>query len=318
MAEFEKTRDGYTAAGAGLYENSPQPPSYCLNPPLYSEASPPYPSVLQRDGTYAPTGYQSTYPSCPSGPPYMPHPPGPQYRTHPTKPQLPDLPPQYAGYQKAPAASSMVFTPQNTVAAALPPNLPYFGNQQHPTSTYVVNQQYAPSTYVVNQQRPTSTYVINQQRPTSTYVVNQQHPTSTYIVNQQRPTSTYVINQQHPTSTYIVNQQYAPSTYVVNQQRPTSTYVINQQRPTSTYVVNKQYPATQMVLMQSGRAATGNYITSGYPTATIIQQSPATPTEQFETSVLSNVVQHAIDPKPGDKGKQVTIITGGSDVIIHK
>ncbi|XP_067867526.1 uncharacterized protein [Heterodontus francisci] len=238
MAAFEKPTGGYTAADAGLYGNFPQPPPYGLSPPPYSEISPPYASVLQRDGTSTSTGYHSNYPSCA---------PYPQYPINPTAPQLSYAPPQYADYQKSFTASSTVFAPQSTGAAAPPPILPYFVNQQHCAPTYVVNQQHC--------------------------------------------APTYVINQQHCASTYVVNQQHCASTYVVNQ----------------------QHPGASVVVMQSVNTAKGNPITRGYPTAKFIQQSSKSLAKGLATSVLSQ-----ISSNPRNKGKQVTIITGGNNMIIHK
>ncbi|XP_041039151.1 uncharacterized protein LOC121275681 isoform X1 [Carcharodon carcharias] len=232
MTEFGKTAGVRTVADAGLNGNAPQPPPYDLNPPPYSAVSSHYPSLRQRDETYTSTGYQTNYPASA---------PYPLYPTYPTAPQLPNAHPQYASYQKSLAASSVVYVPQNTGAAVSSPILPYFVNQQHPSSICVVNQQQHGATYVVNQQQHGATYVVNQQQRGTTYVVNQQQRGATYVVNQQKIAPTYVANQQHP--------------------------------------------AAQMVLIQSGNAARANHVISGYPTAT---------------------------------GRQITIRTGGSGVIIHK
>ncbi|XP_078092623.1 uncharacterized protein LOC144508507 isoform X2 [Mustelus asterias] len=227
MAEFGKGSGVGNAAG--LNGNAPQPSPYDFNPPAYSEICPPYPAVHQKTLTPASTGYQTNYRAAA---------PYPLYPTYPAAP-----PPQYAGYQKSP----VVYVPQST---APPPALPYFVNQQHPSSICVVNPQNHATTYVVNQQRPGSTYIVNQQRPGSTYVVNQQHP------------------------------------------------------------------AAPVVMIQPGNAARGNHIIYGCPTV-ISQQSTTGLINGLATSVLSGV-EHAINPKTGNKGKQVTIQTGGSSVIIYK
>ncbi|GCC22559.1 hypothetical protein chiPu_0000947 [Chiloscyllium punctatum] len=184
MAEFGKITDVRTTADA--FGGIPQPPPYGLHPPPYSAISSPNPSVLQTNENYAPPGYQPNYPASP---PYSPYP------TYPTAPQPPNAHPQYAGYQKSVAASSVAFAAQNTAAAAATPMLPYFVNQQHPTSVRVFNTQNTASTYVINQQQHGSTYLVNQQQHGSTYVINQQQIAPTFVVNQQHPAPPVVLIQ---------------------------------------------------------------------------------------------------------------------------
>ncbi|XP_043546074.1 MHC class II regulatory factor RFX1-like [Chiloscyllium plagiosum] len=172
MAEFGKITDVRTTADA--FGSIPQPPPYGLHPPPYSAISSPNPFVLQTNENYAPPGYQPNYPASP---PYSPYP------TYPTAPQPSNAHPQYAGYEKSVAASSVAFAAQNTGAAAAAPILPYFVNQ-HPTSICVFNTQNTASTYLVNQQQYGSTYVINQQQIAPTFVVNQQHPAPPVVLIQ--------------------------------------------------------------------------------------------------------------------------------------
>ncbi|XP_048470552.1 leucine-rich repeat extensin-like protein 5 [Rhincodon typus] len=120
-----------------------------------------------------------------------------------------------------------------------------------------------------------------------------------------------------PISPYSVIQQRPNSVYVFNTQNPASTYVVNQQQIAPAFVVNQQHSAPPVVLIQSGNVATGNHITNGYPTAMTLHQSAKNLSKGLTNIVLSNV-ERAIDSQPRNKGKKVTVMTGGSHVVIYK
>ncbi|XP_059494032.1 uncharacterized protein LOC125466153 [Stegostoma tigrinum] len=120
-----------------------------------------------------------------------------------------------------------------------------------------------------------------------------------------------------PILPYSVIQQHPNSVYVFNTQSPASTYVVNQQQIAPAFVVNQQHPAPPVVLIQSSKVATGNHITNGYPTAMTLHQSAKNLSKDLTNIVLSNV-ECAIDSQSRNKGKQVTVMTGGSHTIIYK
>ncbi|XP_072909048.1 uncharacterized protein [Hemitrygon akajei] len=149
MAQFYFTGICATT-NTGCFGNSAPPCG--LNPPPYSEASPPYPTKPQCDGMNATFGYQTNYQPYPQGPSCMPHMP------YPNTPQLACVSPQYSNCQRVPAALSMARTIQNVAAPS--PMLPPYVNQQSFVSSCVVAQQRPLAPYMANQQ-VSSTFMVH-------------------------------------------------------------------------------------------------------------------------------------------------------------
>ncbi|XP_051872175.1 zinc finger homeobox protein 3-like [Pristis pectinata] len=99
----------------------------------------------------------------------------------------------------------------------------------------------------------------------------------------------------------------------VNQRSLASSCVVTQQSPLAPYMASQQLSSTLMI--QSGSGVTVSNMYGCYPTIT--RQPSKSLTKEISSAVLTKIVQHATTRNPKYKN-QVTIITGGNGVIIHK